>query len=211
MDEIRKRHAADALDHKLGEREAIVAVDRKRARVGLEGLPGEVGEQGVVRLGVCIVKQEAVAVGAAHQAGGVVEQHAHSDVAVAFVRHGEFGDVVGDRPVRSTLPWSASRSMATVVNILLVEPMPYRFSEVSRRFFALAVYACNAAFDQRAVVHHRILHAHRTDTGVEQQLGARLGGQRGLGLLLRGLSGARERTGGDTVRRKRDRGSAQAE
>ena len=56
-----------------------------------------------MRLRIRVVKQEAVAIGAAHQAGGVVEQHAHGDVLIPLVRHGEFRDVVGDRTVQIDL------------------------------------------------------------------------------------------------------------
>ena len=56
-----------------------------------------------MRLRIRVVKQEAVAVGTAHQAGGVVEQHAHGDVLIPFVRHGELRDVVGDRTAQIDL------------------------------------------------------------------------------------------------------------
>lgn len=44
-----KVHTADRLHHQLGQGEAVVAVDAERAGIGLEGLAGQLLQQGVGR------------------------------------------------------------------------------------------------------------------------------------------------------------------
>ena len=99
-----KVHTADRLHHRLGQGEAVVAVDAERAGIGLEGLAGQLLQQGVGRQGVRVVEQEAVGDGGAGQARRVVEEHAHGDIRIAPVGHGEVRQVGGHRGVQLHLP-----------------------------------------------------------------------------------------------------------
>ena len=203
MDEIGERHAADALDHDLREREAVVAVHRECARVGLERLRGEVGEQGVMRLRIRVVKQEAVAVGAAHQAGGVVEQHTHGNILIPLVRHRELRDVVGDRAVQIDLALIDQPHHGGGGEHLAGRADAEQVFRGQQAVFLLAVYAADAAFHDLAAVHHRVLDAGDAGARIEQQLHALVHRKCGLGLRL---CAARERVGTVAVRRRADRG-----
>lgn len=91
---------ADSFHDQLGQGEAVIAVDAVCAGIGHQTLGGE-GFQQIVHGGViCVVKQNGAGETAAHEAGGVVEQHPHGDVPVAGIRHAELGQIAGDGDVQ---------------------------------------------------------------------------------------------------------------
>ena len=105
---VHEVHVSDGLHHQLRQGEAVVAVDAEGAGVGLQGLAGELLQQGVRRQGVRIVQQEAVGGGGvreagAQDAGGVVQQHPNGDVLVTLVRHFEVRQILGHRGVQRHL------------------------------------------------------------------------------------------------------------
>ena len=109
-----KVHTADRLHHRLGQGEAVVAVDAE-ARVRRQPLGGELLQQGVMGACAGLAEQHGVREASAQDAGGVVQQHPNGDVLVTLVRHLKSGRYRVTGASRETLPSSASCITATVV------------------------------------------------------------------------------------------------
>ena len=104
MEVVAVAHAAGGLDDQPRQGIAVVGVDAVGSGVRLEGLGGEPLQQLIRGVTVVVSKEEGAGTGAAHEAGGVVEEHADGDVLVAGIRHGELRQVGGDRFVQRYLP-----------------------------------------------------------------------------------------------------------